>query len=287
MSFDPSLPKDGINVSPTHPLREALLLVAGIVGVATLAVVVLAAATDLLVPRLPPDLEATIFSASWVSDEESAEHDPRSAYLQALVDDLARDWPDNPYRFRVAVWDEPEPNALALPGGWIAVTSGLLDGVESENELAFVLGHEIGHFRNRDHLRGIGRGLAFSLVLGAVSATGASGVIQLAGLAGQLADRGFGREQERDADVTGLELVQARYGHVHGAGDFFRRLPDAGVESGASRVVGYFSTHPLSDERIRAIQALATERGWTTEGPLAPLPAWEDRKPPQAARSEP
>ena len=53
------------------------------------------------------------------------------------------------------------------------VSTGLLEQTASENELAFVVGHEIGHFRNRDHLRGLGRGVAFGLVLAALSTSGA------------------------------------------------------------------------------------------------------------------
>jgi Zn-dependent protease with chaperone function len=271
VNFDPSLPDGDVNVSPTHPLREALVLVAGVAGVGIALFLAIAVAVETLVPWIPPSLEARIFSGGWIAealgpDTEGA-RDARAARVAALLDRLVLHWPENPYSLRVAIHEESTPNALAFPGGFVVVTSGLLDQIESENELAFVLAHELGHFRNRDHLRGIGRGLAFALAMGALGLGGSGGAAQLAALSGQLAERGFGREQESEADHFGLTLVQAEYGHVAGAWDFFERLPDP---SGAveKEVVHYLATHPLNEDRIAALEASAAERGWPRSGPL-------------------
>src|SRR4030095_7690097 len=114
--------------------------------------------------------------------------DPRTAAVQALVDRLAAHWSDCPYAFRAGVLDEPDPNALALPRGTILVARGLRARVASENELAQVLGHELGHYRARDHLRGLGRGLAAQFVLSAIGDSGEL-VSGLGALAGALAAR--------------------------------------------------------------------------------------------------
>jgi Zn-dependent protease with chaperone function len=274
VSFDPSLPDDSVNVSGTHPLREALVLVAGIAGVGLALFVAIALAVEVLVPLIPPRFEARIFSGSWIpgaiAPETGEPPDPRAEPVTQLLDRVARHWPENPYTLRVAIWEESTPNALAFPGGSILVTTGLLDQVESENELAFVLAHELGHFRNRDHLRGIGRGVAFALALGALGMSGSSGAAQLAAVSGQLAERGFDRDQEGDADRFGLALVHQEYGHVAGASDFFERLPepDNFVEK---EIVHYLATHPLSDERIEALRAQALARGWSQVGTVVPF----------------
>jgi hypothetical protein len=72
--------------------------------------------------------------------------------------------------------------------------------VESENELAFVLGHELGHFRNRDHLKSLGRDLALALLIATLSQ--GSSVGDLAALSGDLAGRSFSREQEEKPKRT-------------------------------------------------------------------------------------
>ena len=273
MNFEPALPDERVNVSGTHPLKEAGLLVGGLVGGVVALALLSAVLVDRIVPLLPTSLEARVFGGSWLplgDDDEEEEVDPSEAALQALVDRLAGHWPGNPYQLRVSIWSAETPNAFALPGGWIGVTRGLLDSVESENELAFVLGHEIGHFHNRDHLRGLGRGVALGIVLAAVGSTGAGVAGDLASLAGALAQRGFDREQESDADRFGVDLVVAEYGHAGGAAEFFARMPEA--DGVAGDIESYLSTHPLSAERIDAIEAYAEGLGRAAEGWLAPLP---------------
>jgi Zn-dependent protease with chaperone function len=273
VKFDPSLPKDGINVSRAHPLREALLLVAGIVGVTAALAVVVAVAVDFAVPHIPIELEVRLFS-NWFDrgheDDEAAS--PRERLLERLLDRMVSHWPDNPYVYEIAIWDESEANAVALPGGVIAVTRGLLESVESENELAFVLGHELGHFHNRDHLRGLGRGAAFSLLLVVVGLGGGGSAVQLASLAGQLAQREADRDREIEADHFGLALLAAEYGHVSGAEIFFGHLPEPdGPIEGA--LASYFSTHPVNADRIQALRTTAREEGWDLRGALLALPS--------------
>jgi len=274
VKFDSTLPDDTANVSPTHPLREAATLVFGITVSAVIVFVAIAAAIELVIPRISPALEARIFSRPEVVHalvpgfEESA--DPRVAAVDQLLDRIAAHWRENPYALHAIVIADEDPNAFAFPGGLVAVTTGLLDGVESDNELAFVLAHEVGHFRDRDHLRGLGRGLAFGVVIGVFGIGGSAGAAELAGVAGLLAAAGFSREQESSADAFGLGLVAAEYGHVGGATKFFERLPkpDNAIERGLE---GYLSTHPLSAERIDEMRALVDERGWPAAGPLTPL----------------
>jgi len=274
--FDSGLPDDRVNVSGTNPITEAGLLIGGLVAVVLALAVSSSLAMEWLVPRLPIGLEVSLFGGGWLpgtGDDEEAEEAPdaRQVELQALVDRLALHWPENPYEFKLRVWGEETPNAFALPGGWIGVTSGLIEQVESENELAFVLGHEIGHFRNRDHLKGLGRGLALGIVLSAVGLSGVGVAGDLAGLAGGLAQRSFDREQESEADEFGLAVVQAEYGHVGGAAEFFRRLPDP--ESLVGEKLGaYLSTHPVSEERIAELAAFADSMGYAREGELLALP---------------
>ncbi len=263
MEIRPRLPRDDVNVSSEHPVAEGTRLAVA-VGIGAFALVLLAfGAVELLVRFVPASFEARAFGGWFDALAEGGEDDPRLAASRALLERLAAHWAENPYALRLGVAEESQPNAFALPGGAILLTSGLLEQVESENELAFVLAHEIGHFRNRDHLEGLGRGLVLSLVVG-----GLAGDALPTALSG-LAESRYARDDERDADAFALELVQAEFGHVAGADRFFRRLPDAESEGG---VGAWVSTHPVSRERIEAIDALARERGWSRSGALAPLP---------------
>jgi predicted Zn-dependent protease len=244
------------NVSPEHPLAELATLVAGL-GAIGLAVLVLAwLAVEGAVRWLPATVEVRVFS-------NAAPAGTPAPQLDELVERLARHWPQHGYPLDVAILEVPVPNAFALPGGRLLVSRGLIDQAGSENELAFVLGHELGHVAGRDPLRALGRGLLVSLAL---SVIGGSEGASVAATSAQLGERSFSRSQERAADRFGLALVAAEYGTVAGAADFLRRLPDAGAG-------GWLSTHPGSAERVAELERLAQQRGWPTEGELTPLPA--------------
>ncbi len=181
-----------------------------------------------------------------------------AAYLSEVGGRLARvsHRPELPYRFKVV--NDSSPNAFALPGGFIAVTRGLLVTLENEAQLAAVLGHEVGHVTSRHSVQGMQRGTLLNVALAVVSgATGDSGYGVAAEQAGQLAaslvDRSYSREQERESDRLGIDyMVRAGYdpqGAVQLQEIFYRQ-----VEGGAkpSWLGGLFRSHPFSKERLDA-----------------------------------
>ena len=270
MKYAPRKPREGINYSHVDPRKEAVVLIGGVGLVAFLVVVVIGFSIDLLVAWIPASWEVQVFDglANRVVEELGVKPDSRSKKLQNLMDRLALRWPDNPYSFRIGVMESEAPNALAVPGGGILVTTGLLTGVRSENELAFVLGHEIGHFKNRDYLSGLGRQVATALVMAVVTGS-TSGGTDLLALTSRITERNFGRNQEFAADRFGLEIVYREYGHVASAWDFFAQLQNESELPG--RLEGYLATHPVSEDRIRALQRLSQEQSWPSEGKPRPF----------------
>ncbi len=273
MNHEPRLPREDVNYSRTSVGRETVLLVGGLIGAAGVFVILVALVVDLIVPLIPISWEARVFPgfSTLFAPELTDENRERREQLQELVDRIASHWSDNPYDVRADVMEEERDNAFAFPGGLVLVTSGMLDHVQSENELAFIVGHELGHFRNRDHLRHLGRGVAFGLLVAVIRGTsGGESATALIALAGNFTTRSFGRAQEEAADAFGLELVYEEYGTVAGAWDFFEQLPQPKPIVGR-HVTSYLSTHPLNNERIEALDQLASERGWSTEGEVQPL----------------
>jgi predicted Zn-dependent protease len=268
MKFVPKAPREGINVSKTHPLKEAGLLIGGICGVLVLGFIFLALSVDVLVRFISPELEAEVFSSMDFSGAGGEVADERTAKVQALLDRLVEHWDDAPYSFRAHVVTG-EANAAALPGGTILVTTGLLDQLESENELAFVLGHELGHFKNRDHLRRLGREVVYGLAFATLAGVGGDSLPDLATLSRELTARGFDRSQESDADHFGLDLVFKEYAHVGSAWEFFERL--ATKDLAVDALIVYLSTHPASTARIEELKEWARGMGWAQEGPVEPF----------------
>jgi len=267
MRFVAKQAKEGINVSDTHPLVEAGALVIGLSAIFVLIAVALIFMIELALYFVTAEDEANLFE-SWLPEDlvTVAPDDERLVATQELVDRLAVHWIDSPYTFRVEIDDSEIANAMALPGGLIIVTQGLLDQVESENELAFVLGHELGHFKNRDHLRALGRGVVLSMFFAVISGSEVGGV----GVkAADLTLRGFSRKQETKADEFGLEVVHSEYGHVDEAWRLFERWDIE--EKSIVDLITYLSTHPDSGDRISEMKDRAVEEGWLPEGEITPL----------------
>lgn len=267
MKFIPRRPRDGINVSDTHPLVEASTLIVGITAIFIVIVLALVFLVEVALFFVPAEKEAALFS-DWLPDDlvTVAPDDERLYRTQLLVDRLAFHWADSAYEFRVEVDDSAVVNAMALPGGLIIVSQGLLDQVESENELAFVLGHELGHYKNRDHIRALGRGIVLSMFFAV--ATG-SDVAHLGIKVSDLALRGFSRRQEKKADEFALALVYTHYGHVNEAWRLFERWDNG--EDALLDLLSYLSTHPNSGDRVTDLASLAQREGWPLEGSVTGL----------------
>ncbi len=266
MKFIPRKARNDVNVSPEHPLVEATTLVVGLGLIFAVILVALLFLVDLLLWFVPPEKEIRMFDA-WLPEDIAtvAVDDPRLETLEALLARLSRHWPDAKYPFRVEIDDSPQANAMAYPGGLIVVTAGLIEQTQSENELSFILGHELGHFHNRDHLRGLGRGALLLILFTAISSSDNSAA--LGSSIANLTLSGFSRSQEAKADRFGLALVHAEYGHVADAWRFFSRINNAR----GGLLQSYLATHPPPKDRIDRLAGYAREQGWSSDGSVTPL----------------
>lgn len=188
--------------------------------------------------------------------------------------------PDGPWTFQIV--DAPEPNAFALPGGHVWVSRGLLALVNSEDELAGVIGHEMGHVTAGHARKRIGMGVLTAPITIATGLAGlAAGIVSpkvgglLAG-SGQLVTEGLviaprSREQENEADALGQKLAAAA-GYDPGALAEFLHSLDREVElvSGEHQKASFLDTHPLSADRVAKTRARA---GTLTRGTPAPVAA--------------
>ena len=183
------------------------------------------------------------------------------AYVQKVGRSLAAlsERPELPWSFQVV--DDPTPNAFALPGGFIFVTRGMLAYMDSEAELAAVLGHEIGHVTARHSVQQISRQQLAQLGLGLgmifVPELRQFGDILGSGL--QLLFLKYGRDAERQADELGFRYaLDTRY-DVREMGDIFATLQKISEKEGRSPLPAWASTHPDPGERIEAAQARLAE----------------------------
>jgi predicted Zn-dependent protease len=166
---------------------------------------------------------------------------------------------------------DPQLNAFALPGGFIAVHSALLLAAQTESELASVLSHEIGHVVQRHIARSLGKQRQDALIplaamiLAALAAKGGAGGDAAIGvfMGGQgLAIQrqlNFSRDAEREADRIGFQIMGEAGFDTTGMVAFFQRLQVA-TRNYSDLVPAYLQSHPLTTERIADIQARIREQ---------------------------
>lgn len=176
--------------------------------------------------------------------------------------------------FRFTVLDSPVRNAFAVPGGYVYVTRELLALMNSEDELAFVLGHEMGHVAARH-----GQKRQTSSTLGALGAalaqvlTGSDLVGQVAGQVGQGLLLGYSRSQENESDTLGVRYLNAAGYDPYAATRMLSAMGAAenldatlaGRQQG--QVPSWSRTHPLSTERVRRTLTLARQSRAAAAGP--------------------
>lgn len=201
------------------------------------------------------------------------------AYVNALGQKLAAQSHRTGLQWHFTVLDSPVINAFALPGGYVYVTRGIMAYMESEADLAGVIGHEIGHVTARHGAQratsqqNAGLGVFAASVLGAVlESQGLAGAGDLAGQLSQTVAAGYvasyGREQELQADGLGAEYLARTQYDPHNMVDVIRVLQDqerfaadqAQAEGKPAPARGnWLASHPSNDQRLDNMTNLATQ----------------------------
>ena len=170
---------------------------------------------------------------------------------------------DLSWQFNVA--DDAAANAFALPGGWVYVTRGLLVLLNTEDELAGVLGHEMAHVLERHAVRRVEAATPFAVlfgvpaaILGTVSPTVGDVVSGTGRLASGVVLASYTRDQEREADDRGIALAARAGWDPRALASALHTLErdDALGRKEASRR-GFFASHPSAPERVARIEAAA------------------------------
>lgn len=172
---------------------------------------------------------------------------------------------DARFNFQFKVVDHPSINAMALPGGFIYITRGILGEMNEEAQLAGILGHEVTHVNSRHSAKlltkAFGTHLATILGIGAAAASGspaaASGIVMISQHVGTYMLLGYGRDFELEADEVGL-----RYAHRAGYDPrrmvlFLRTLRRKEMLRGQSLYHGLEATHPDTALRIAKADTMA------------------------------
>ena len=153
-------------------------------------------------------------------------------------------------KFPIYEADMKEINAFVMPDGKIYFTRGLLDRINDEQILTFVLAHELGHYAPRDHLKSIGRQLISATLLSLITFGQKDMASVVSGFS--TADSiTHSQKQEKMADLYANNIILKLYGTNQGAIDFFEFLKK---EEKLPEILYYISSHPSNDQRINLLK---------------------------------
>ncbi|WEN14347.1 M48 family metalloprotease [Rhodanobacter sp. AS-Z3] len=219
--------------------------------------------------------EAQDYGASMLRQMRALDMVVDDPLLDDYINDLGyrlvanSDKPKNPFSFFIV--KDPEINAFAAPGGYIAVNSGLITITRDESELAGVIAHEIGHI-TQNHLQRafedskkdaplMALVLLGAIAAGASSHSGDAPMAVLAGGQGLIAQKSinFTRKDEIEADRVGIQTLAKAGFDPNAMAGFFQRMQDAmSAGAGGEDVPALLQTHPVTTSRISDAKARAS-----------------------------
>ena len=183
-------------------------------------------------------------------------------YVQRIGDSLSIKSHRTNLFYRFTVLDSPDINAFALPGGYIYINRGLMAYLSSEEELAAVLGHEIGHVTARHSVRQYSQSQLMSIFSAAVQINSGRTAGDIVGVASGALLAGYGREMELEADELGAEYLYQEGYSTEGMMKVLSVLKDQEIYSkelakqrGQEPINyhGIFASHPSNDKRLKEI----------------------------------
>ncbi len=232
--------------------------IVGCIVVAVLATASVRLMVRVLVSRIPPKFEQDLgdkFFAELQQDETFVQDTNLQARLDLAVTPLMASLPTNRIHFQFHIMETPLPNAFALPGGHVVVTTGLLKLIGRPEELAGAVAHEIAHVTQKHMFRKVisemGPALVIQLFMGnqggLVGALGAGSQLLMA--------QSFSQQYELEADAVGWNYLIAAHIDPRGMIDILRKLKDEEERERISEMeIPGLRSHPTTQKRILRLE---------------------------------
>lgn len=234
-------------------------------SVGTLAMSSQPASADPFMPSVADQIKLGDQAAVQTEQQYRVLHNNRSDQMERvgarLLQGLGRD--RGPWHWNFHLIDSKEVNAFALPGGNLFFFSGLMDQLNSDDQVAAVMGHEMTHVRKQHwaHMQADSqkRQLGILVLLGLAHAN--NNIRSLASLGDSLYNLKYSRTDEEQADLGGLQDMRASGYNPNGMIELFKVLQ----RSGGGGTPEFLSDHPLTGHRIAAARKVIARMGFQPE----------------------
>ncbi len=246
---------DNVNVGKTSDLKNFFILIGGIVCVVFAIFIFSDFIANVFIALLPDEMQMKIERALDIGMDDinnSEENIRQLAQLNIIKSKIIKtdSGLTNKSDFPIFIIDKDEVNAVIIPNGKIFVTKGTLEQGYNEQELCFILAHEIGHYAHRDHLKAISRQILMSIIYSFISGENyASG--KFISQINNLNYLSHSRKQEREADKYAGEALIKIYGTNNGGKSFILKIKE---KENYPDFIHYFSSHPSWNDRLKLLE---------------------------------
>lgn len=187
-----------------------------------------------------------------------------TAYIKAVGDKLTAQMDEPLFDYSYTILATPEPNAFSIPGGHLYITTGMFPFLESEDELACIMAHEIIHANNRHAIKSNRRGIIPGIlqipgaIIGAVVDENIGNALQSPFQhLGMLTHASYNRRQEREADAEGVEMAAKAGYNPDALKSILSRVGTYGeLVSGETEIKSAYASHPMTAERVAKIDKI-------------------------------
>lgn len=258
-------------VIPTQ-YRYLLLMVIGAVAAAYLlfpAVSHLAHLTSFLIPKSVEVKLGQLVVDEMANEFAQCEDKAALASLQKITKRLTVASGEKDANPQIYLFKSSEPNAFSLPGQKIAVLSAFLNDASSENEIAAVMAHEMGHMAKRDSLEAYIQSQGIGIIVSLISSSGSYGGV--AEFASFMQSMNYSRQKEFRADEYGAKLLMKAGYSPEGLSSFLLRADKKegiGLLGKSAEYVEFLSTHPDTKERVSRIKSYTKKSAVTASSSL-------------------
>ncbi len=247
---------DNINISKTGDGKQFFILSGGVIGILLVIIMSFGFISDIFISCMSNETQMKIEN---VINQDFRYYKPELEYKSELkrLDKIKRRIIDNDdslegkSSFPIIIKHDNSVNACIAPNGMIFITTETLKQKFSNEELTFILAHEIGHYAHRDHLRTVSRQILIGSILGILGSQSNSLSHLLSGVT-DMEHLMHSREQERNADKYAGEMLIKMYGSNKGGISFINKIKE---KENTPEFMYYFSSHPSWEERLQILKA--------------------------------